>query len=108
MSRITERLHDEAFLRSRLAVSLADYVDAVESLVPVALGDTGGSRAAAQLLLSIYNGYNYHMDLADLCVLDLPLLEKAFIPLRGRAILAMEPHSIIENGTMRFIELEEA
>lgn len=107
MNRIHARLQEEEFMRGRLEVPLADYVDAVESLLPIAMGDTGGSRAAAQLLLSIYNGYKYHMDLTDLCVLDLSLLEKAFIVLRGRVMLAMEPHSIIENGAARFLELEE-
>jgi len=33
-----------------------DYAAAIIKLVPLAQGDTGGSRVAAQVLLSAYNG----------------------------------------------------
>lgn len=107
-NRLAERLQEEQFLRSRMSVTREDYRDAVESLLPVALGDTSGSRAAAQLLLSTYNGHNYHMDLTDLCVLDLAYVEKALIVIRGRTLLSMEPHSVIENGSDRFLQLENS
>jgi hypothetical protein len=107
-SRISARLQEEAFLRDHLSVTLVDYVEAVESLLQVALGDTSGSRAAAQVLLSTYNGYNYHMDLTDLGLLDLALIDNSLIVLRGRTILSMEPHSIVENGANRFLQLEES
>jgi len=107
-SRIAERLQESEFLRGRLTVTREDYRDAVESLLPIALADTSGSRAAAQVLLSTYNGRNYHMDLTDLCVLDLEYVEKALIVMRGRTILSIEPHSLVENGSERFLQLENA
>lgn len=107
-SRIAERLQENEFLRRRLTVTREDYREAVESLLPIALADTSGSRAAAQVLLSTYNGHNYHMDITDLCVLDLAYVEKALIVMRGRTLLSIEPHSLIENGSERFLQLENA
>jgi hypothetical protein len=107
-SRIAERLQENEFLRRRLTVTREDYREAVESLLPIALADTSGSRAAAQVLLSTYNGHNYHMDITDLCVLDLAYVEKALIVMRGRTLLSIEPHSLIENGSERFLQLEDA
>ena len=101
-------LQEEEFLRNKLTVTAKDYGDAVESLLDLAMGDTSGSRAAAQLLLSTYNGYNYHMDLTDLCVLDLRYLDKALIVLRGRVLLGQEPHDAINDGENRFRVLEES
>lgn len=64
----------------------------------MAQGDTSGSRAAAQVLLSTYNGNNFHMNLTDLCVLDLKYVEQALIVLRGRVMLCIEPQQMIEDG----------
>ncbi len=47
---------EEAFLRSQLTATESDYREAVKALVTLAQGDTGGSRAAAQVLLCRYNG----------------------------------------------------
>ena len=105
--RIAARLREEEFLRQRLTVTTGDYKNAVESLLKLAMGDTSGSRAAAQVLLSTYNGYNYHMDLTDLCVLDLEYIEQALIVMRGRSLLCAEPHSVIPEGSRRFLALEE-
>lgn len=105
--RIAAALQEEEFLRQRLSVTQVDYSNAVESLLQLAMGDTSGSRAAAQVLLSTYNGYNYHMDLTDLGVLDLKYLEQALIVLRGRTLLSKEPHHAIPNGSNRFLALEK-
>lgn len=104
--RIAELLREQEFRRQRLTVTLEDYKNAVESLLPIALQDTSGSRAAAQVLLSTYNGHNYHMDLTDFGVLDIEHIESALIVIRGRTFLSVEPHSIIENGSERFAKLE--
>ena len=47
-----------------------EYIDAIIKLVPLAQGDTGGSRVAAQVLLSAYNGNDFQLDIVDLCRLD--------------------------------------
>ena len=103
--RVLQHLEEEAFLRSQLAVTESDYREAVEALVKLARGDTSGSRAAAQVLLSLYNGTAWHMDLTDLGVLDLTNLQYALIAIRGRVVMMKEPHGMIENGTQIFEEL---
>ncbi|WP_218309731.1 DUF7673 family protein [Alteromonas antoniana] len=105
--RILARMQETEFLRQKLIVTERDYSDAVSSLLNVAQGDTSGSRAAAQVLLSTYNGSNFHMDLTDLCVLDLKYVEQALIVLRGRVILCIEPHQMIDNGKTKFSRLEK-
>jgi len=39
-------------------------------LMKLAQGDRGGSRVAAQVLLSAYNGGAWQLNIVDLCVLD--------------------------------------
>ena len=105
--RILARMQETEFLRQKLTVTERDYSDAVSSLLNVAQGDNSGSRAAAQVLLSTYNGSNFHMDLTDLCVLDLKYVEQALIVLRGRVMLCIEPHQMIDNGKTKFSRLEK-
>lgn len=100
-------LEEDRFLREQLAVSEMDYRAAINSLIEVAESDTSGGRAAAQVLLSLYNGYEYHMDLVDLGVLDLRNFQQALIAMRGRVILSIEPHQIIQDGAKRFERLAE-
>lgn len=47
-------------------------MDALERLLSVANGDTGGSRRAASFLLSLWNGSSFKADLQDLLCLDEP------------------------------------
>lgn len=104
---VLERLKEEEFLRNQLTVTEADYTEAVQFLVSHAKRDTSGSRAAAQLLLSLYNGSNWHMDLSDFCVMDYDMMLKALIAIRGRVLLSKEPHNAIENGSKIFAKLEK-
>ncbi len=106
-ARIAQAMQEEEFLRSQVAVTQKDYADAVAHLVGLAQRDTSGSRAAAQILLSLYNGYNYHADLTDLCVLDYAYLQSAIIAIRGRTTVQEEPHNMIENGRDIFLALEQ-
>ncbi len=70
------------------------YRDAVIRLLKLALKDTGGSRVLAQVLLSAYNGYEFQLDVTDLCLLDFDLYVDALIVIRGRVELRREPHEI--------------
>ena len=45
-------------------------MDALTRLIQRAGGDTGGSRRAAQFLLSLWNGDNYQVDLQALLYVD--------------------------------------
>ncbi len=99
-------MEETEFLRQKLTVTERDYSEAVSSLIDLAMDDTSASRAAAQILLSTYNGNSYHMDLTDLCVLDLKYVEQALIVLRGRVMLSKEPQEMIDYGQTKFSELE--
>lgn len=95
-------MQEESFLHSQLTVAESDYRDAVLRLVAVAQTDTSNARGAAQILLSLYNGYEYHVDLTDLGVLDYINLQAALIAIRGRIFVSKEPHEVIENGKRIF------
>ena len=105
--RVRELLEEKAFLHSQLTVTESDYRDSVLALVRLAQDDTSGSRAAAQVLLSLYNGNEWHMDLTDLGVLDLRNLQHALIVIRGRIVLGKGVEAAPENGDQVFRELCE-
>lgn len=106
LSLIQERLKEDEFKRSQLIVTERDYQEAVNLLVKVANTDTSNAMVAAQVLLSLYNGYNWHVDLCDLGYLDYDNLQAALICIRGRILLSIEPHEVIDNGKQIFSELE--
>ncbi|OGR15893.1 MAG: hypothetical protein A2X81_12270 [Desulfobacterales bacterium GWB2_56_26] len=81
------------------------YSQAVSQLVKLAQGDTGGSRVAAQVLLSAYNGEAWQLNVVDLCALDKPNYQAALDVIRGRVELYIEPHTLIANGGRIFEEL---
>lgn len=83
------------------------YATAVAALVPIALDDTSGSRAAAQVLLGTYNAHEYHVDLTDLCILDGDLLEYALTVIAGRARFSIEPQRLIVDGDEVFRQIWE-
>ena len=104
---ILAALEEEKFLHSQLMVTESDYKDAVLRLVNVAQTDTSNARPAAQVLLSLFNGYEYHVDLTELGYLDYVNLQAALICIRGRIFVSKEPHEIIENGKRIFEVLAE-
>lgn len=105
--RFRARREEEAFLRSRLTVTMDDYKGSVETLLSLAMSGTNGGQAAAQILLSAYNSKIFRLALTDLCSLDLTNLEHALIVIRGRILLNEEPHRVIDNGNDRFTKLKE-
>jgi len=94
-------------LRNQLEVTTESYRDAIVYLASHAQQDTSGGRAAAQVLLSLYNGLNWHMDLTDLCSMDLQLFEQSLIAIRGRVMLNEEPHREIDNGDQVFNDIQQ-
>lgn len=84
-----------------------DYAKGVAHLADMALNQSGsGAKAAAEVLLSTYNSYNYHMPLVDLCNLDESGYQAAMTVIRCRAELMTEPHSVIDNGDAIFSRIE--
>lgn len=82
-----------------------EYAAAIVKLVSLAQGDTGGSRVAAQVLLSAYNGADFQLDIVDLCNLDHRYYQVALAVIRGRVELRVEPQNFVENGDEVFRDL---
>ncbi|WBA86498.1 DUF7673 family protein [Endozoicomonas sp. GU-1] len=93
----------EALQESRL--TMADYARATEDLYHCAIQGTGTSRAAAQLLLSAYNGSNWQLDITDLCLLHGNLKKQALIFIECRLTLGEEPHRVLGSGDKKFFAL---
>lgn len=88
------------------AVTIDDYREAVETLLRVVrMKGTSGSRAASILLLSLYNGSEWRMDLTDLCLLSDEYYAAALNAIRGRKELMVEPHRMVAGGDEIFSEL---
>jgi hypothetical protein len=88
-------------------ILLMHYTLAVSQLLNLAHKDVGGSRVAAQVLLSLYNGDEFHVDLTDLCLLDEHYYHAAMIAIRGRIEFRNEPHEMIGGGGKLFEQLWE-
>lgn len=88
-----------------MRITVEEYTAAIEKLIPIAQQNTSGSRAAAQVLLSAYNGSEWQLDVTDLCVLDPFLYECALAVIRGRVELMIEPHTLVENGDKVFNQI---
>jgi len=83
-----------------------EYAKAVITLVEMAKQDCGGSARCAQVLLSLYDGSYFQVDLADVfCGLDERHTNAALKAIRYRAELMTEPHQAIENGYKIFEDL---
>lgn len=83
-------------------ISKEEYQKAVVLLTALAQTDTSGGRAAAQAVLSAYNGSDWQLDVTDLCVLDPENYQAALSVIRGRVELGIEPHRLIPDGDQVF------
>lgn len=86
-------------------VTVEAYGEAVLRLLKIAKTGTSGARAAAQVLLSAYNGEEWQLDIVDLSLLDRDYYTAALLVIRGRTELSVEPHTLIEDGSRHFGEL---
>lgn len=83
-----------------------EYTEAVQRLIQVSkMSGTSGARAASILLLGLYNGSEWRMDLTDLNCLDVENIDMAITAIRGRVHLGFEPHQLITNGEEVFHDL---
>ena len=82
------------------------YEKAVETLIDYAMNQNGsGANAAAQVLLSSYNSYDFHLNVTNLLNLDQRGLEAALSLIEHRIHSRVEPHKVIEDGDRQFQEL---
>lgn len=85
----------------------AGYRWAVDRMLSMGESVTSGGRAAAQVLLSTYNGHHYHMDATDLCLLGGDDLEAAITVLAQRSLTSKEPHTLDSTFPERFDKIED-
>jgi hypothetical protein len=86
-------------------ITKQEYTEAIVKLMSLAQSDTGGSRVAAQAILSAYNGEDYQLNIVDLCNLDHGHYQAALAVIRGRVELQKEPQNFVENGDAIFRDL---
>ncbi|GAA4649056.1 hypothetical protein GCM10023116_13300 [Kistimonas scapharcae] len=82
--------------------TVQEYAQSVAELLSLAKQHCGGSRVAAQVLLSAYNGEEWQLNVADLCVLDMDNLTHALKVMTGRAIYRREPQELVVDGDNHF------
>ena len=83
-------------------ISMEEYQRAVELLTALAQTDTSGGRAAAQVVLSAYNGSDWQLDITELCLLDPRYYQAALHVIRGRVERGIEPHKLLPDGDQVF------
>lgn len=87
-------------------ITLEEYKSGILTLVTLASNHVGSSAAtAAQVLLSTFNGSEWHVDLTALCNLDEEYYQAALAVIRGRVECQYEPHTLIDNGRDIFSQL---
>lgn len=100
-----------AYMRSckeQRAAVLADRAAgeaALRRLLPIAQRDTGQSGRVARILLGLYNGARFPLNLLNLRSLDHEILNDVLAVLRMDANAYMEVHQYFENGGEVFEQL---
>jgi hypothetical protein len=84
-------------------ISKQEYATAVVALIRLTQASgTSGSRVAAELLLSAYNGFDFQLDISSLGSLDRGNYELAMTVIRGRYDTGCEPHNMVKDGDKIF------
>ncbi|WP_288254204.1 hypothetical protein [uncultured Hydrogenophaga sp.] len=73
----------------------AEQLDALAKLWQLGQGDSSGEKAAAKLLLGLYNGRRFPFDLTDLRLLDEANLARALLVLEMDARPRQEVHELL-------------
>lgn len=92
----------------RKRVTVQEYAAAVVALLRLeAHRGTSGAKAAAQVLLSAYNGSEFQLDVTDLCNLSGENLQAALTVIQGRVDTGVEPHTLVKGGGDIFPQMWE-
>lgn len=78
---------------------------ALRRLLPIARGCTGQSERVARILLGLYNGSRFPLDLTNLRSLDYSIMEDVITVLRMDANALQEVHCYFEGGGRIFEQL---
>ena len=94
-------------INSAFELHFSDYGQSIAALMKLAKGDTHGSKVAAEVLLSAYNGTYFQLSLPSLCSLDEKNYRHAMTVIHGRKATFREPQGFIDNGDDQFSEIWE-
>jgi hypothetical protein len=94
-------------IHSRIKNDRSAGADALVRLLPIAQGDCGQSRKVAAVLLGLYNGYRFPLDLTNLRGLDYEIMEDVMAVLRMDANAYKEVHRYFEHGGQIFERLAD-
>mgnify|MGYP000498303627 CR=1 FL=1 len=85
--------------------SYTDYSRSVNRLMNIAINDKGAEgHAAAQFMLSAYNGKEWHFGVTDLDNLN---YEDVVHVIRGRQLYSTDPHCVVDNGQTKIYEIQD-
>ena len=80
---------------------------ALRRLLPIARGNTGQCRRVAAVLLSLYNGHRFPLDMTNLRSLDYEILLDCLAVIRMDGNARQEVHDYFDNGGEIFEQLAE-
>jgi hypothetical protein len=80
---------------------------ALRRLLPIAQGNCGQSVKVARILLGLYNGHRFPLDLTNLRSLDYPIMEDVMAVLRMDANAYQEVHRYFDHGGLIFEKLAD-
>lgn len=75
-------------------------VEAIERLIDIARGDSGGSRRAAKFLLSLWDGDRFKVDLQELLYVDQEQFEDMQAVMKGLFDLNAQLYTFVSQETM--------
>lgn len=104
-SRLDEFIKLRAEQQGRLPRIREEGEAALSRLLPIAQGYSGQCRYVAGILLSMYNGSRFKVDLTDFRCLDHSIAEDCLAVLRMDCQPVQEVHSYFENGHQIFEDL---
>lgn len=94
-------------LHSRIKADRVAGEAALRRLLPIAQRDTGQSARVARVLLGLYNGHRFPLDLTSLRSLDYEILDDVLAVLRMDANARQEVHCYFEHGGLVFEKLAD-
>lgn len=80
---------------------------ALRRLLPIAQRDTGQSERVARVLLGLYNGRRFPLDLTNLRSLDYEIVDDVLAVLRMDSCALQEVHCYFEHGGLVFEKLAD-
>ncbi len=94
-------------MRSRIQADRVAGEAALRRLLPIAQRDTGQSKRVARILLGLYNGHRFPLDLTNLRSLDYEIVDDVLAVFRMDSCALQEVHLYFEHGGLVFEKLAD-